>query len=93
MKKLKWLCLVMVLALGGCLSRVDREAISFPSMPGEPVYHRIDGAQLPPDQAIDVLQHAENACLAVPASGGAPPQIGSPAFDACMKTQGYRRAR
>lgn len=92
MKKFHWVGLVIVLALGGCISRVEREAISFPSMPGEPVYHRIDGAQLPPDQAIDVLQHAENACLAVPASGGAP-QIGSPAFDACMKTQGYRRAR
>jgi hypothetical protein len=94
MKKLYRIGIAGALALTGCLSKVDREAISFPDMPSMPVYHRADGQQLPPDQAIDALQTAESTCR-TPASSDATSSlaVGSPTFDSCMQGQGYRRVR
>ena len=86
-----WIVLGSALALAGCLSQTDREAISFPALPGQAVYHRADGRQLPPDQAIDALQTAEAACRNQSGNGAAPSIVGTPAFDACMQSQGYRR--
>src|SRR5271165_5565157 len=86
--------LVGVLVLAGCMTQVDREAISFPDMPGMPVYRRADGRESYSDQAIDALQTAESTCR-MRTSGGAAgsPAIGSQAFDSCMQGQGYRRVR
>jgi hypothetical protein len=78
-------------ALSGCLSQTTREAIAFPAMPGQAVYQRIDGKQLPPDAAIDALQSAENTCRNQNGNGATPSIVGTPAFDTCMQTQGYRR--
>jgi hypothetical protein len=88
----RWLVLGSVLVLGGCLSKVDREAISFPAMPSQAVYHRMDGKQLSPDNAIDALQNAESTCRNQNGNGSTPSIVGTPAFDACMQTQGYQRA-
>jgi hypothetical protein len=88
----RWIVLAGVLVLGGCLSKVDREAISFPAMPSQAVYHRVDGKQLGPDDAIDALQNAESTCRTQNSNGSAPSIVGTPAFDACMQTQGYQRA-
>ena len=88
----RWIVLGSALSLGGCLSQVDREAISFPAMPRQAVYHRIDGKQLPPDDAIDALQNAESTCRNQNGNGSTPSVVGTPAFDACMTTQGYQRA-
>lgn len=94
MKAWFWIGMASTLALSGCLSQVDREAMSFPYMPGMPVYQRADNQQLPPEQAIDALQTAENACATKNADGSAAsPPVGSPPFDACMAQQGYRRVR
>ena len=79
--------------LSGCLSQTTREAISFPAMPGEVVYQRIDGRQLPPDQTIDALQTAEATCRNQNGNGAAPSIVGSPGFDVCMQGQGYRRTQ
>jgi hypothetical protein len=94
MKKLSSIGLVGLLALSGCLSRVDREAMSFPDMPSMPVYHRADSQPMTSDQAIDALQTAELSCRA-PSDAGttASPAVGSPAFDRCMQSRGYRRVR
>lgn len=78
--------------LSGCLSQTTREAIAFPAMPGQAVYQRVDGRQLPPDQAIDALQTAEATCRNQGGNGATPSIVGTPPFDACMQGQGYRRA-
>lgn len=95
MKRSSWIGIVSLFALAGCLSRVDREAISFPDMPNMPVYHRADGQQLSQDQTIDALQAAEDACRTQVSGGGAASSaaIGSPSFDSCMQDQGYSRVR
>lgn len=89
------MALAALLALCGCVSKVEREALSFPYMPREPVYQRLDGKPLSPDQTIDALESAENTCLTKIAHGNAvaPPAVGSPIFDACMRGQGYRRVQ
>ncbi|HVA13589.1 MAG TPA: hypothetical protein VNF99_10090 [Stellaceae bacterium] len=89
---MRWIVLGCALALTGCLSRVDREAVSFPAMPSQAVYHRVDGRQLSPDDAIDALQTAESTCRNRNGDGATPSIVGTPAFDACMQSQGYRRA-
>ena len=90
--RLRWIGAGM-LVLAGCVSQVDREAISFPDMPDMPIYHRADSQQLSPDQAAEALQTAEAACRTQPASGAAASPVGSSAFDSCMAGQGYRRVR
>ena len=87
--------IVSLFALTGCLTEVDREAISFPDMPNMPVYHRADGQQLSQDQTIDALQAAEDTCRMQVSGGGAASStaIGSPPFDSCMRDQGYSRVR
>jgi hypothetical protein len=96
-KMMRWAVRLLVLgcasALGGCLSQTTREAIAFPAMPGQAVYQRADGRQLPPDAAIDALQTAEGTCRNQDGNGTAPSIVGTPAFDACMRGQGYRRAQ
>jgi hypothetical protein len=44
-------------------------------------------------QAIDALQTAEATCRNQNGNGAAPSIVGTPAFDACMQGQGYRRAQ
>lgn len=89
----RWVVLGCALTLSGCLSRVQREAISFPAMPGQAVYHRVNAAALTPEQAIDELQAAEDACRKRGGPGDEPVVVGTPAFDRCMQSQGYIRAR
>jgi hypothetical protein len=89
---LRWIVLGGALALTGCLSQTDREAIAFPAMPGQARYLRMDGRQLPPDAAIDALQTAEATCRNQNGNGATPSIVGTPAFDSCMQGQGYRRA-
>lgn len=94
MKKLYWSGVAGALALAGCMSQVDREAVSFPDMPNMPVYRRADSQQLSPDQAMDALQTAVTACRKQTSGGAAsPPEVGSAAFDSCMQGRGYRRVR
>lgn len=91
---MRWFALILLLALAGCASRVDREAMAFPDMPGMPIYHRLDGTKLPPWQAMDALQAAENECMHHISKTGSRPtvdHVGSPPFDACMRSLGYRR--
>jgi len=90
--KLRWMSAAMLL-LAGCLSKVDREAISFPDMPDMPLYRAIDSRQLSPDQATDALLTAERACRSETSGGATSAPVGSSAFDACMTQQGYRRVR
>src|SRR5215469_12458010 len=70
MRRLHWISAAGVLALVGCMTQVDREAVSFPVMPNAPTYHRVDGRQLPPNQAIEALRTAASACQ-TQTSGGA----------------------
>jgi hypothetical protein len=90
-----WRKPAVLMALGatlvGCISQVDREAMSFPNMPSQAAYRRADGVQLAPEQAIDALQAAQSACRNPAQNGGAPVVVGSLAFDRCMQTQGYQR--
>lgn len=91
---MRWCAFLLLLALAGCATRVEREAMAFPNMPGMPVYHRVDGTKLPPWQAMDALQAAENDCIRQISKVGPPPavdRLGSPPFDACMRSLGYRR--
>ncbi|HEY3916364.1 MAG TPA: hypothetical protein VGL83_01160 [Stellaceae bacterium] len=88
-----WLACGCVLALSGCLSQTDREAIAFPAMPGQAVYQRADGRQLSPDAAIDALQTAEGTCRDQNGHGAMALNVGSPEFDSCMQGQGYRRTQ
>jgi hypothetical protein len=94
MKKTHSIGIVCVLALAGCMTQVDREAVSFPDMPNMPVYHRVDGRQFYGDQALDALQTAESTCRArISGDAAVSTAVGSRAFDSCMLGQGYRRVR
>jgi len=82
-----------MLLAAGC-SAVDREAAGFPEMPHNPVYRRADGRVLPATEAMAGLQAAAGACRDKLSAGGAvPPPVGSPPFDACMRSEGYVRVR
>jgi hypothetical protein len=88
--RLRWIALgAAALTLTGCLSQTDREAIGFPAMPGQARYLRADGQPL----SIDGLQTAEATCRNQNGNGATPSIIGTPAFDACMQGQGYRRVQ
>lgn len=90
--RVRWIVLsAAALALTGCLSQTDREAIAFPAMPGQARYLPADGRPLSSDAAIEALQTAEATCRGQ--NGAAPSTVGTPAFDACMQTQGYRRVQ
>jgi hypothetical protein len=91
-RKFSWLGVAGMLALAGCISRVDREALSFPAMPNMPVYRRADSRPLSADQAIDALQAAQGLCRKqISGDTASSAAVGSPAFDSCMERQGYRR--
>jgi hypothetical protein len=88
-----WAAIAFALMAAGC-SAVDREAAAFPNMPHNPVYYRLDGRQLPTQQAIAALQAAASACRnQMPVGAGEPSSLGSVEFDSCMHSQGYARAR
>jgi hypothetical protein len=88
--RLRWIALgTAALALTGCLSQTDKEAIGFPAMPGQARYLRADGQPL----TVDALTTAEATCRNQNGNGAAPSIIGTPAFDACMQGQGYRRVQ
>jgi hypothetical protein len=92
--RLRWILLsTAALALTGCLSQTDREAIAFPAMPGQARYIRTDGQPLSSDAAIDALTTAEATCRKQNGNGSTPSVVGTPAFDTCMQNQGYRRAQ
>lgn len=93
MKKTSWIGIVSVFALVGCMTKVDREAMSFPDMPNMPVYHRADGRQFNGDQGLNALENAETNCRAQISSNAVSPAVGSPDFDSCMRGQGYMRVR
>ena len=94
LSRLRWISLsAAALALSGCLSQTDREAIAFPAMPGQARYLPADGRQLSSEATIDALQTAEAACRNHGGNGATPSIIGTPAFDACMQGQGYRRVQ
>ena len=88
-----WTALAFALIAAGC-SAVDREVAAFPEMPHNPVYYRLDGRQLPTQQAMAALQEAASLCRnrVSPGATGAP-SLGTPAFDSCMRAEGYGRAR
>ncbi len=91
---LRWIALGgAALALTGCLSQTDREAIAFPAMPGQARYLPANGQPLSSDAAIDALQTAETTCRNQHGNGATPSIVGTPAFDACMQIQGYRRVQ
>ena len=88
------LIIIAALALAGCVSQVDREALSFPDMPKMPVYARNDTKPISSDEAMSALQVATRTCRTQGAGGMESPRaVGTPDFDACMRTQGYRRTR
>jgi hypothetical protein len=92
--RLRWIVLsAAALALSGCLSQTDREAIAFPAMPGQARYLPAGGRPLSSEATIDALQTAEATCRNQNVTGAAPAIIGTPAFDACMRSQGYRRVQ
>jgi hypothetical protein len=92
--RLRWIVLSAAgLALTGCLSQTDREAIAFPAMPGQARYLPADGRPLSSEATIDALQTAEATCRNQNGNGATPSIVGTPAFDACMQSQGYRRAQ
>jgi hypothetical protein len=87
---LRWIVLgTAALALTGCLSQTDREAIAFPAMPGQARYLPADGRPL----TVDALTTAEATCRNQNGNGTTPSIIGTPGFDACMQSQGYRRVQ
>jgi hypothetical protein len=91
---LRWIILSIVgLALSACLSQADREAIAFPAMPGQARYLPADGRPLSSEATVDALQTAEAACRNQNGKGGTPSIVGTPAFDSCMQSQGYRRVQ
>jgi isoaspartyl peptidase/L-asparaginase-like protein (Ntn-hydrolase superfamily) len=91
---LHWIVLsVAASALSGCLSQTDREAIAFPAMPGQARYLAADGRPLSSEATIEALQTAEATCRNQSGNGAAPSIVGTPAFDACMQSQGYRRVQ
>jgi hypothetical protein len=83
--------LAIALLAAGC-SAVDREAAAFPVMPHNPVYYRLDGKPVGSEQGMAALQEAAGTCRDQKTTGGASPILGSPAFDACMRAQGYGRS-
>jgi hypothetical protein len=88
-----WAAIAFALMAAGC-SAVEREAAAFPNMPHNPVYYRLDGRQLPTQEAIASLQAAASECRnQIPVGASEAPPLGSPAFDSCMRSQGYARAR
>lgn len=88
--RLRWIVLsAAALALTGCLSQTDREAIAFPAMPSQARYLRADNQPI----SVDALTDAEATCRNQGGNGAAPSIIGTPAFDACMQGQGYRRVQ
>ena len=92
--RLRWIVLAAVAAaLGGCLSQTDREAIAFPAMPGQARYLPADGRPLSSEAMIDALQAAEATCRNQNGNGATPSIVGTPAFDTCMRDQGYRRVQ
>lgn len=92
--RLRWIVLsAAALALTGCLSQTDREAIAFPAMPGQARYLPTGGRQLSPDAMIDALTTAEATCRKQSGNSATPSIIGTPVFDACMQQQGYRRVQ
>ncbi|HWE74464.1 MAG TPA: hypothetical protein VG328_14975 [Stellaceae bacterium] len=87
---LRWIALgAAALALNGCLSATDKEAIGFPAMPGQARYLPANGQQF----TVDGLTTAEAACRNQNGNGATPSIIGTPAFDSCMQSQGYRRVQ
>lgn len=76
-------------ALTGCLSQTDKEAIGFPAMPGQARYLPANGQPF----TVDTLTTAEATCRNQNGNGATPSIIGTPAFDACMQSQGYRRVQ
>lgn len=91
---LDWIVLsVAAAALSGCLSQTDREAIAFPAMPSQARYLPADGRSLSSEATIDALQTAEATCRNQNGNGATPSIVGTPAFDACMQSQGYRRVQ
>lgn len=92
--RLRWISLSgAALALTGCLSQTDREAIAFPAMPGQARYLPANGQQMSSDAMIEALTTAEATCRNQNGNGAAPSIVGTPAFDACMQRQGYRRVQ
>ena len=88
----RWIVLTAAaVALSGCLSQTDREAIAFPAMPGQARYLPADGRPLSSEATIDALQSAEATCRNQNGTVATPSIVGTPAFDACMGSQGYRR--
>lgn len=93
-RRLRWIVLSAAgMALTGCLSQTDREAIAFPAMPGQARYLPADGRQMSSDAMIDALTTAEANCRNQSGNGATPSIVGTPAFDACMQQQGYRRVQ
>ena len=91
---LRWILVSSAaLALTGCLSQTDREAIAFPALPEQARYLPADGRQLSSEATIDALQTAEAICRNQNGNGTTPSIVGTPAFDACMQSQGYRRVQ
>jgi hypothetical protein len=91
---LRWIVLSTAgLALSACLSQTDREAIGFPAMPGQARYLPSDGRALSSEATIEALQTAETTCRDQSGQGATPSMVGTPAFDACMQSQGYRRVQ
>jgi hypothetical protein len=88
--RLHWIVLgATALALTGCLSATDKEAIGFPAMPSQARYLRVDGQPI----SVDALTDTEATCRDQNGNGAAPSIIGTPAFDTCMQSQGYRRVQ
>jgi len=87
---LRWIALgAAALALGGCLSQTDKEAIAFPAMPGQARYLPANGQPF----TVDALTTAEATCRNQGGNGATPSIVGTPAFDSCMQGQGYRRVQ
>lgn len=92
--RLRWIVLAAAaLALSGCLSQTDREAIAFPAMPGQARYLPVDGRPLSSEATIDALQTAEATCRNQNSNSATSSVVGTPTFDACMQSQGYRRVQ
>ena len=85
------IAMTIALLAAGC-SAVDREAAAFPVMPHNPVYYRLDGKPVGSEQGMAALQEAAANCRDQKNPAGGAMVLGSPAFDACMRAQGYGRS-
>lgn len=85
------IAIAIALLAAGC-SAVDREAAAFPVMPHNPVYYRLDGKPVGSEQGMAALQEAAANCRDQKNAAGGGMVLGSPAFDACMRAQGYGRS-